>query len=55
MLEGNIFGLSEEPIEFISENHEDFLIVASSKKYDKIYVEKDIVDGILYNNRNIKL
>lgn len=55
MLEGYLLGLGDEHIEFISEDHENFMIVPSSKKYNSIYEEKDIVEGILYTNRNIKL
>lgn len=58
MLEGYLSGLEENEIRFISENHKDFRIIVDEKHFfcsQHERIEKDIVEGYLFNNYNFKM
>lgn len=58
MLEGYLSGLEENDIRFISENHENFRIIVDEEHFLCLQherIEKDIVEGYLFNNRNFKM
>lgn len=58
MLEGFLNGLEENEIRFISENHENFRIIVDEEHFLCLQherIEKDIVEGYLFNNRNFKM
>lgn len=58
MLEGYLSGLEENEVRFISENHENFRIIVDEEHFFRLQherIEKDIVEGYLFNNRNFKM
>jgi len=58
MLEGYLSGLEKNDIRFISENHENFRIILDEEHFFCLQherIEKDIVEGYLFNNRNFKM
>ena len=58
MLEGYLNGLAENEIRFISENHENFRVIVDEEYFLRLQneiIEKDIVEGYLFNNRYFKM
>ena len=58
MLEGYLSGLEENEVRFISENDENFRIIVDEEHFFRLQherIEKDIVEGYLFNNRNFKM
>ncbi len=58
MLEGYLSGLEENEVRFISENHENFRIIVDEEHFFCLQherIERDMVEGYLFNNRNFKM